>query len=220
MDTKELYEAQYYMNNGKDADTQPANAMGMAETLEEVFTNATLSLFSKTSFLQNETAAAIVPVTILTPQNAFVYRPRNLLISYISGVTATAICVVLGFICISKSSAEAFGTSFSTILRTTRNPELDRLVPPVETSGAEPLSKGLATIKLRLIRGEKPLSQDQSDMDGDVGLETTSGDGWSCFAIPEDANDLESAPSSKTSRKAKSPASEIDVDSLLMPGDR
>lgn len=59
-------------------------------------------------------------------------------------------------------------------------------------------------------------------MDDDVDLETTSGDDWSCFAIPEHAHDLESAPSSKTSRtrKAKSSASEIDVDSLLMPGDR
>lgn len=169
---------------------------------------------------ENETAAAIVPVTVLTPQNAFVYRPRNLLISYISGVTATTICVVVGFVCIAKASSEAFGTSFSTILRTTRNPELDRLVSPAETSGAEPLSKGLAAIKLRLIRGKRPLSQDRSDMEGDFDLETTSGDDWSCFAVPEDAHDLESATSSKTSRKAKSPASEMDVDSLLMPGDR
>lgn len=51
MDTKELYGAQYYMNNGKDADTQPADAIGMAEALEQVFSNATLSLFSKASFL-------------------------------------------------------------------------------------------------------------------------------------------------------------------------
>lgn len=169
---------------------------------------------------QNETAAAIVPVTVLTPQNAFVYRPRNLLISYISGVTATAICVVVGFVCIAKASSEAFGTSFSTILRTTRNPELDKLVPPTETSGAEPLSKGLAAIKLQLVRGKKPCSPRESDMEGAVHLETTSGDDWSCFAIPEDEHDLESAPSLKMRRKAKSPASELDVDSLLMPGDR
>ncbi|KAG6361328.1 hypothetical protein INS49_009553 [Diaporthe citri] len=217
MDTNELYEAQYYMNNGKHADTQPVDAMGMAEALEEVFSNATLSLFSKTSFLENETAAAIVPVAVLTPQNAFVYRPRNLLISYISGVTATAICVLVGFVCISKASSEAFGTSFSTIIRTTRNPELDKLVPPAETSGAEPLSKGLAAIKLRLVRGKKPLSQGESDMEGDVDAENTSGGDWSCFAIPQDPHDLESAPSLKWRGKAKTPASEVDVDSLLMP---
>lgn len=102
---------------------------------------------------QNETGAAIVPVTVLTPQNAFVYRPRDLLISYISGVTATAVCVVVGFACISKASSEAFGTSFSTILRTTRNPQLDNLVSPAETSGSEPLSKPLATSSYGLFGG-------------------------------------------------------------------
>lgn len=56
-------------------------------------------------------------------------------------------------------------------------------------------------------------------MEGDVDIGTTNGSDWSCFAIPEDADDLESAPFSKTSRKAKAAASEIDVDSLLMPGD-
>lgn len=168
---------------------------------------------------QNETSAAIVPVTVLTPQNDFIYRPRNLLISYISGVTATAMCVVVGFVCISKASSEAFGTSFSTIMRTTRNPDLDRLLPPAETSGAEPLSKELATIKLRLLRGKNPLLHAQGEMGGDVDTETTSDDEWSCFAILEDGNDLETAPSGAMSRKAKSPASDIDVDSLLMPGE-
>lgn len=165
---------------------------------------------------QNETGAAIVPVTVLTPQNAFVYRPRNLLISYISGVTATAICVIVGFVCISKASSEAFGTSFSTILRTTRNPELDKFVPPSETSGAEPLGKALATIKLRLVQGEKPLSQDQSHVEGDVDSETTNGDDWSYFAVSEDANDPESALSLRLGKRKKSPASETDIDSLLI----
>lgn len=245
MDTKELYATQYYMNHGKSPDTRPDDAIGMAQALEEVFTNATLSLFSSSSFLyvsttwhsvtafryntwnqltgpvnrQNETAAAIVPVTVLTPQNAFVYRPRNLLISYISGVIATAICVVVGFVCISKASSEAFSTSFSTIMRTTRNPELDRLLPPAETSGAEPLSKKLARIKLRLLRGKKPPSQAQCEEGGDVDTETTSDDEWTCFAVPEDGHDLESAPYGEMSRKAKPPASDVDVDSLLMPGE-
>lgn len=51
MDTKELYKSQYYMNHGKNPDTLPPDAMGMAQALEEVFTNATLSLFSEGSFL-------------------------------------------------------------------------------------------------------------------------------------------------------------------------
>lgn len=101
-------------------------------------------------------------------------------------------------------------------MRTTRNPELDKLVPPGETSGAEPLSKELAGIRLRLVRGKIPLSQDESHMERDFDIDTTSGVDWSCFAIPEEAHDLESAPSSKLSRAVKSTASENDIDSLLM----
>lgn len=51
MDTKELYASQYYMNHGKHPETRPADAIGMVRALEEVFTNGTLSLFSRTSFL-------------------------------------------------------------------------------------------------------------------------------------------------------------------------
>lgn len=51
MDTKELYRSQYFMNHGTNPDTVPADAMGITQALEEVFTNATLSLFSSASFL-------------------------------------------------------------------------------------------------------------------------------------------------------------------------
>lgn len=46
-------------------------------------------------------------------------------------------------------------------------------------------------------------------MEGDVDIQTTGGLDWSCFAIPEETHDLESAPSSKTNRAT-------DIDSLLM----
>lgn len=91
---------------------------------------------------------------MLTPQNTFVCRPHNLLISYINGVTVAAIYMLVGFVYISKASSEAFNTSFSIIMRTIRNPELDKLIPPTETSSAEPLSKRLALIKLRAYLGE------------------------------------------------------------------
>lgn len=55
--------------------------------------------------------------------------------------------VVVGFVCIWVSSL-SFGSSFSTILRTTRNPELDALLENDENRGAEPLPKGIARSKL------------------------------------------------------------------------
>lgn len=159
-----------------------------------------------------------MPVKVLTPQNAYIYKSRILLISYISGVAATAICVAVGLVCISKASSAAFGTSFSTIVRTTRNPELDRLVSPAETSGAEPLSKELAAIKLRLVQGKKPIFQDRSDSEGEVDAETTSEDDWSCFAVSEDPSVLRLVPPLRLKRK-KPVASDSDLDSLLVPGD-
>lgn len=124
---------------------------------------------------------------------------------------------MVGFVCISKASLEAFGTSFFTILRTTRNPELDRLVPPAETSSAEPLSKELSAVKLRLFQGKKPLLLGPDNMQGGVDIETISGHGSSCFIVPKDAHDLDSAASLKITRNSRSSAFKIDVDSLLMP---
>ncbi|KAH6957189.1 hypothetical protein DER45DRAFT_595857 [Fusarium avenaceum] len=77
--------------------------MSMADALEELFTNVTISLLSESNFLQNDTSAS-------------------------------------------------YANSFSTILRTTRNPDLDAVIPATETSGAEPLSKNLGNVRLVLRR--------------------------------------------------------------------
>ncbi|KAM0254882.1 hypothetical protein ACHAQJ_006319 [Trichoderma viride] len=47
------------------------------------------------------------------------------------------------------ANVTSYGRSFSTVLRTTRNEELDRLLDANETSGAEPLSKHLAETRLK-----------------------------------------------------------------------
>lgn len=147
-------------------------------------------------------------MTIFTPQNKYVYRSRNLLVSYISGVVATTACVLVGFLCISKATSTAFSASFSTIMRTTRNPDLDALVSPAESSGAEPLGKDLAAIKLKLVRRgtDGALSRLQTGVDG-------NGHGWTCFAVQEDA------PSLKMDKRINPTVSDIDLDSLLAPSE-
>ncbi|KAH7155246.1 hypothetical protein B0J13DRAFT_582323 [Dactylonectria estremocensis] len=121
--------------------------MTMSRALEQVVTNTTLSLFSNSYFLQNDTTAAIGKVQVRTSQNEYIYKPRNLFIAYGISVGLTFSVVVIGFICIWVSSL-SFGSSFSTILRTTRNPELDSLLRNDENRGAEPLPKGIAKSKL------------------------------------------------------------------------
>ncbi|GKU09518.1 unnamed protein product [Fusarium langsethiae] len=129
----------------------PIKYMSMADTLEELFTNVTISLFSNSEFLQNDTAASYGPVTHLSAQNAFSYEPRNLFIAYGIGILFSFIVVIYGLLCI-KSASASYANSFSTILRTTRNPDLDTVVPTAETSGAEPLPKHLGNVRLLLRR--------------------------------------------------------------------
>lgn len=82
----------------------------------------------------------------------YVYHAKNLLIAYIGGISVSAILVGAGFYCIKDASSESFGSSFSTIVRTTRNSQLDEIVPAAATSGAQPLPKQLATTEVILVR--------------------------------------------------------------------
>jgi hypothetical protein len=100
---------------------------------------------------QNDTVASRGPITRFSAQNAFSYEPRNLFIAYGIGILFSLIVVIFGLLCIRSASA-SYTNSFSTILRTTRNPELDAVVPSAETSGAEPLSKHLSNVRLVLRR--------------------------------------------------------------------
>jgi hypothetical protein len=134
----------------------PIKEMSMGDTLEELFTNVTISIFSDSQFLQNDTVASYGPITRFSAQNAFSYEPRNLFIAYGIGILFSMIIVIYGLLCI-KSASASYANSFSTIVRTTRNPGLDAVVPNAETSGAEPLSKNIRKIRLKLRRQGKGL---------------------------------------------------------------
>ncbi|KAK0649134.1 hypothetical protein B0T16DRAFT_491818 [Cercophora newfieldiana] len=134
--------------------------MSIAEAIEELSQNITLSLFSNPYFLQNPSAnnrsaaaAATVPrmpVTVTTPQNAYSYNnPRNLAIAYGLGIGFAVAAVTAGLVCIHAVEG-TFSTSFSTILRTTRGAQLDGLVHPSEMHGKEPLPKRLGRMKVLL----------------------------------------------------------------------
>lgn len=81
-----------------------------------------------------------------------------------------------------RHASSAYDTSFSTILRTTRNPELDLLVPPEETTGAEPLSKELASARV-IIR-----QQQRRTADGETATRTF-------FAVDTGPDEIESVNS-------------------------
>lgn len=95
-------------------------------------------------------------VTVWNTRNNYVCSPRNLHIAYGTDIFATLVIAAIGLFCINKA-LQSYGKSFSTILRTTRNAELSRLIDVSETSGAEPLpniwpiwgwSFGLAVLRM------------------------------------------------------------------------
>ncbi|PTD02245.1 hypothetical protein FCULG_00012106 [Fusarium culmorum] len=170
MDTNEMY-------NLKEG--RPESMIGnisMSDALEDLFTNFTISLFSHPRFLQNSSAATNLPVTYSTAQNAFSYEPRNLLAAYGVGLLLAWAIVIVGLLCI-KSASASYGSSFSTILRTTRNPDIDKIVPAAETTGAEPLSKHLSNVRLVLRRQ-------------DVGPEGGDDEKMTCFTVDSKTHEM------------------------------
>ncbi|UKZ96609.1 uncharacterized protein TrAFT101_011387 [Trichoderma asperellum] len=128
--------------------SNPPTNISLAQIMEQFVANVTVSLFSNKFFLNNESVPNMGNVTVWNTINNYVYSPRNLYIAYGIGIFATLIIVAIGLFCI-KMASQSYGKSFSTILRTTRNAELGRLIDASETSGAEPLSKHLADVRLK-----------------------------------------------------------------------
>lgn len=117
-------------------------------------------------------------VTIRSPQNVYRYNSRNLLIAYGAAVLLTSATTVVGMLCI-RHAASAYSAEFSTILRTTRNPELDLLVPAEETTGAEPLPRQLAATRVVLRRQSRKTSE------GDEAV-------WTSFAVDPEPDEMAS----------------------------
>ncbi|RFN48804.1 hypothetical protein FIE12Z_6859 [Fusarium flagelliforme] len=145
-----------YDHWGKEQPKSLIGNLSMPDALEQMFENVTISLLSNSEFLQQDHTLSRGPITRFSPQNAFSYEPRNLFIAYGLGIAFSLIVVIFGLLCI-KSASASYTNSFSTIVRTTRNPELDAVVPSAETSGAEPLSKHLSCVRLVLRRNGKGL---------------------------------------------------------------
>ena len=114
--------------------------------LEELFQNITLSMLSSSKLTQNERTATPTSTTVLTYPNKYVYEPRVLWLSYGITIGTTTICVGFGFEAIFRNRT-AFSNRFSTILRTTRNAEFDRLVDETD-DGADPVPKRIARAML------------------------------------------------------------------------
>ena len=84
----------------------------------------------------------------------WVYDPWILWLPYGMAIVVSLGCLFVGGLAVYGNDGEIYDTSFSTVLRTTRNHDLDQLVKD-DTNGGQPLSHdvGRARVRLGVLRG-------------------------------------------------------------------
>lgn len=137
----------YYCRNGS-----------LARAIEDLAQNITISLLSNQQLPWGSTVQEIdqtsfanrgvlVPTTITTLVNVYTYDWRNLVISYAIAAALALGTVILGSFTFRRNGV-SHASSFSAIVATTRNPDLDTLTKG-QCLGAVPLSEDMGRTRLR-----------------------------------------------------------------------
>ena len=90
--------------------------------------------------------AQLIPNTSVTlhySQNVYLYSQKYLLLAYGIAILFTLLSTIVGSVSLVANGA-SFSSSFSTVLRVTRDPKFLEIMHPAETSGMDPLPKHLA----------------------------------------------------------------------------
>ncbi|KAI9164065.1 formylmethionine deformylase-like protein [Paramyrothecium foliicola] len=125
-------------------------AGSVPKAIEELSRNFTISLLTRSTL----TASRPVEVTVTSSLNQYRYNWANLLAAYLTGAVATLISVVIGGLAFHNNGFSA-STSFSSILLSTRNQQLDALTEKHSLLPRLPLDTELA--KTKLIYDKLPL---------------------------------------------------------------
>ncbi|EXJ79163.1 hypothetical protein A1O3_08664 [Capronia epimyces CBS 606.96] len=130
-----------------------ASGKSFARSVEELFQNITLSLMAfdryRTNFTDLEHRHPLTNVTILSPYIVYKYAPRNLIIAYTSAVGVAVLSVAVGCLVL-FTSGKSYGNNFTTVMRTTNNPQVAALITHDDKDGRDPLSEHLAQAKFDL----------------------------------------------------------------------
>ena len=115
-----------------------------ATEVSDLFLNVTMSLFANVNLITNSSASPLANVTYTTNRNIYSYEPGELWKAYGIGIGVAVLCVFIGFRAMFVSGA-AFKNSWSTIFRTTRDPELASLFSGRDDhmAGAEPVPSSI-----------------------------------------------------------------------------
>ncbi|KAF3401870.1 hypothetical protein F1880_009736 [Penicillium rolfsii] len=113
----------------------------LARALEDLSHNFTYSLLSLNA------ANTTVPVRVSSPQNFYNYDSRNLLLAYAIALGVSVGCVIVGLLALFENGVSQ-STAFSSVLVTTRNPELDQLAVG-HCLGRDPIGKEIGEARLQ-----------------------------------------------------------------------
>ncbi|KAL2818104.1 hypothetical protein BJX63DRAFT_84054 [Aspergillus granulosus] len=143
--SKELWPMVY----GSD-EPVPDGLRPLAEVAASMADNLTLSFFSEPYFLQNTSQSTITNITIRTNEVLYLYSQKNLLIGYGVSIFVSLLCVIAGLLSMWDNGI-AFTDSFSTILRATRNPKFDEIIPLDSTTGSDPPPESLSRTRVQWV---------------------------------------------------------------------
>ncbi|KAL3449045.1 hypothetical protein BJX65DRAFT_273979 [Aspergillus insuetus] len=132
------------------AEPVPDGLRPLVEVAASMADNLTLSFFSEPYFLQNTTQAAPRNITVYSNEVLYLYSQKNLLIGYGVSIFVSLLCVIAGLLSMWDNGI-AFTDSFSTILRATRNPRFDDIVPRDSTTGSDPPPEALARTRVQWV---------------------------------------------------------------------
>ncbi|CAG8416426.1 unnamed protein product [Penicillium salamii] len=120
----------------------------LGRALEDLSRNFTYSLLSLNA------ANTSVPVSVNSPKNFYSYDWKNLITAYATALVVTFVCITTGFLALCSNGVPG-KTSFSNLLRTTRNPDLDVLTTGY-CLGSDHLPDELEKVRLRFGEIETP----------------------------------------------------------------
>ncbi|KAL4744153.1 hypothetical protein BDV11DRAFT_165839 [Aspergillus similis] len=143
-----------YNDNKKVGNTTYDSLGSILDVASELGRNITLSFFGSPYFL-NTSIGPLVNVTIHPSQTEYVYSQRNLLLAYGLSVFISLLCIIAGLLTMWDNGI-AFTDSPTTILRATRNPMFDEVVPADSTTGADPAPESLSKTRVLWVPSASP----------------------------------------------------------------
>jgi len=131
----------------------PSFNQSLGDTVEELFRNLTLALFSDPAFLQSE--GIPTEVAGVVQPNVYSYHYRNFVASYGAALALSLLACIVGIASMCRNGA-AYSSRFSTLSRTTRGrmQSFDERLDSDDKSSADPLAKHLATTRIHFAQDD------------------------------------------------------------------